>query len=360
MTGLTRPTFAQICLANLQHNYLQAKQRSPNQVYAVIKADAYGHGMVQVAQGLTLADGFAVACVDEAMTLRANHITQPILVLEGAYGLDDWQLAAAHNLQMVVHHGEQLDWLDKSDFNSTGVVRVWLKINTGMNRVGIRPEQAKLMMARIQSHSNLMLSTLMTHHACSDEVDLSTAHTQLDRFYAIDSGLDSSSANSAAILAGLNQQDHISRAGIMLYGSSPFAHQTSVSLNLKPVMSLHSEVISLHQVKQGEAIGYGRRFIASQDMQVAVVAIGYGDGYPRHAPDGTPVLVNGQRCELAGKVSMDMITVDVSHCTQVSIGSPVELWGNQISVDEVATCSQTISYELFCRLTPRVPRCYEG
>lgn len=358
----TRPAFAQINLSNLQHNYLQAKQHSPNEVYAVIKADAYGHGITQIAQALDYADGFAVACVDEALRLREQNIGQPILVLQGAYCSEDWQLASAHNLQMVVHHLQQLQMLENVHVLADAPIQVWLKINTGMNRVGIRPEQVELMVEQIQTNPKLKLCKLMTHHACSDEQDLSAAQTQLENFYKIDSqattSIASSSSNSAAILAGLNGKDDISRAGIMLYGSSPFCFKSAKSLNLKPVMNLYSQVISIHEVSQGEAVGYGGRFIAAKDTKIAVVAMGYGDGYPRHAPDGTPVYINGQRCELAGKVSMDMLTVDVSECEGVKIGSRVELWGENLSVDEVAACSQTIAYELFCRLTPRIPRQY--
>lgn len=354
----TRPVSAQIHLAHLQHNYFQAKQRSLQQVYAVIKANAYGHGVLPIAQALANADGFCVACVDEAMTLRAAHIMQPILVLEGAFCATDWQLAQAHQLQMVVHHTQQLTTFEQAKLSDKQPVEVLLKVNTGMNRVGIRAQQVAQVSARIKAHKALKLIMLMTHHSASDEQDLQVAHKQLECFAQIKSDYACSTANSAAILSGLNAQDAISRAGIMLYGSSPFAFKTASEFNLKPVMSLHSQVISIHTVAAGEAVGYGGRFVASKPTKIAIIAMGYGDGYPRHAIDGTPVWVNGQRCPLVGKVSMDMLSVDVSCCQQVEIGSPVELWGNKIGVDEVAAHSQTISYELFCRLTTRVPKEY--
>lgn len=354
----TRAVFAEINLSNLQHNYQQAKQHSPNQVYAVIKADAYGHGVMLVAEALKHADGLAVACVDEALKLRTEYPKLPILVLQGAYCGEDWRLASVHNLVMVVHHPQQLEWLNEVDSYIYSPISVWLKVNTGMNRIGARPEQVNAAITQISALPKLKLDKLMTHHSSSDEVNLEAAQLQLQNFYNINCDLPTSTANSAAILSGLNAKDDVSRAGIMLYGSSPFAHKSAMSLNLKPVMGLYSQVISLHTVKKGEAVGYGQRFIAEKDTQIAVVAIGYGDGYPRHAVDGTPVFVNDQPCKLAGRVSMDMITVDVSECEGVNVGSSVELWGEQVSVDEVARHSQTIAYELFCRLTPRVPRCY--
>ncbi len=355
---LTRPLAAKINLSHLQHNYLQAKQLSPHQVYAVIKADAYGHGALPIAQALTQADGFCVACVDEAIYLRKAHIQQPIMVLEGALCATDWQLAQSHQLQMVIHHQQQLSMLKQAALNTDRAISVSLKVNTGMNRVGIKPHQVATMIAQIKRTRLLKLDYLMTHHSASDEQDLSVAQLQLQQFAPLTDGLAASTANSAAILAGLNKEDAISRAGIMLYGSSPFAFKSAQSLNLKAVMSVHSKVISLQTIGCGEKVGYGGRFMASCPTKIAVIAMGYGDGYPRHAVDGTPVLINGQRCPLAGRVSMDMLTVDVSACAHVDIGTPVELWGETLAIDEVAQHSQTISYELFCRLTARVPRLY--
>lgn len=352
---MTRPTRALLKWSNLRHNYRVARERTKHEAYAVIKADGYGHGMLACANALSAeADGFAVACVDEALLLRREGIRQPILVLEGAYDSQEWQLAAKYHLQLVVHHSQQLR--DRAKVELEEEVAVWLKVNSGMNRLGVRMEDAPDMIARIRNDSGLILRHIMSHFATSDEADLSFYEEQKSLMLNHAWPVPLSLSNSASILRGGIDSEHVLRPGIMLYGSSPLEEFSAEDVNLRPVMTLQSALISTYHVPAGETIGYGRRGKADRDLRVGVVAVGYGDGYPRHAPEGTPVNVAGQRCELIGRVSMDMITVNITDVPEAQIGSPVELWGELVDIDDVARYCNTISYELYCRLTPRVPR----
>ncbi|ASP38566.1 alanine racemase [Bacterioplanes sanyensis] len=357
---MTRATRAEIHWANLRHNYQLARQRSTGKALAVVKADGYGHGLENCARALGDADGFAVACVDEAIRLREAGIKRSILVLQGAYNVEEWQLAEQLGLQLVIHHTQQLDDAAAAQLGST--VSVWLKINTGMNRVGVFPQQANDCVARIQAHPQLQLTHVMTHFANADTAVIDDVAAPMERLQQVSQqlpGVAVSACNSAGLLADNGIEDDISRPGIMLYGSSPLLAQTASELGLRPVMSLMSEIISIHAVAKGDAVGYGSSWVAERDTTLAVVAIGYGDGYPRHAPSGTPVVVAGVECPLAGRVSMDMITVDITdhpQCAELRIGSEVQLWGDQLDVDRVASAAGTIAYELFCRLTPRVKR----
>lgn len=356
---MTRPTRALLKWSNLRHNYRVARERTKHEAYAVIKADGYGHGMLACANALSgEADGFAVACVDEALLLRREGIRQPILVLEGAYDPQEWEQAAKHHLQLVIHHSQQLR--DRAQANLDDEVAVWLKVNSGMNRLGVRMEDAPDMIARIRNDSGLILRHVMSHFATSDEADTSFYEEQKALMLNHPWPVPLSLSNSASILRANTktgiESEHVLRPGIMLYGSSPLEEFSAEDVNLRPVMTLQSALISTHTVPVGETIGYGRRSKTKRDTRVGVVAIGYGDGYPRHAPVGTPVNVAGQRCELIGRVSMDMITVDITDVPEAQIGSPVELWGELVDIDDVARYCNTISYELYCRLTPRVPR----
>ncbi|GGY48090.1 alanine racemase [Bacterioplanes sanyensis] len=357
---MTRATRAVINWANLRHNYQLARQHSAGKALAVVKADGYGHGLENCARALGDADGFAVACVDEAVRLREAGIKRSILVLQGAYNREEWLIASQLGLQLVVHHEQQLQHAEAE--NLPNLVPVWLKINTGMNRVGVFPEQAKACVERIQQHSQLQLVSVMTHFANADTgqpEDVAAPMALLQQVADELPGIQLSACNSAAILGDNGLADDISRPGIMLYGSSPMLQQSAAELGLKSVMNLQSEVISIHAVKQGDAVGYGGDWVAQRDTTLAVVAIGYGDGYPRHAPSGTPVMVAGVECPLAGRVSMDMITVDITdhpQCEQLQVGAEVQLWGDQLDVDRIASAAGTIAYELFCQLTPRVKR----
>ena len=356
---MTRPTHALINWSHYRHNYEAAKQLADGQAYAVVKANGYGHGMVACAQALSEADGFAVACVEEGVQLRAAGIQRPILVLQGAYDKDEWQQASEQQLKLVLHHEQQLEEAAKAKLSNP--VSLFLKINSGMNRVGFRLPQVDSVLSRAESIANVRFECVMTHFATADEPHSPYFTEQLHYIAQRPWHLSFSLCNSAAMfrprLVG-NEflSDAVSRPGIMLYGSSPLLDKSAAELGLKPVMSLRSQLISTHSVLAGEPVGYGGDWIAEQDSTIGIVAIGYGDGYPRHAPNGTPVWVAGKICPLVGRVSMDMLAVDISQHPQARVGSEVELWGEQVSVDDVAKLCGTISYELFCQLTPRVKR----
>lgn len=355
---MTRPTHAFIHWSHLRDNYLLAKDKAPGAAYAVIKANGYGHGIVACARTLKDADGFAVACVDEALLLRQAGIRQPLLVLQGAYDAQEWQIASDHKIQLVVHHRQQL--VERELALLKYPVAVWLKINSGMNRIGIDIEEAQTLIELIGDDDELELRHVMTHFANADQATPQSLENALAVMKQQSWPVAISASNSAATLTGLaaelEDENSVSRPGIMLYGSSPLLNQSAAELGLKTVMSLRSQVINTHSVAAGDSVGYGCDWTAERDSRIAVVAIGYGDGYPRQAPTGTPVLVEGHRCALIGRVSMDMITVDITDFDDIQVGSEVELWGENIDVDEIARLCNTIAYELFCQLTPRVKR----
>ncbi len=334
-------------LAALQHNFQQVKNYAPDsRVMVVIKANAYGHGMLQVAKSLELADGFAVAQLSEAITLRNNGFDKPISVFQGFASDEQLQLMVQYDLRPAISQSWQIDLLEAHKQRSS--IDVWLKINTGMGRLGISPDEVDSCYQRLQNINYINQTGLMMHFANADEPVHSTNQSQIDQFLKL-SGLykaQTSVSNSAAIVSHLLPQQDWVRPGIMLYGASPLLNKTAADLQLKPVMSLQAELIAINDYKKGQAVGYGDSWICPEDMPVGIVNIGYGDGYPRHA-NAAPVAVNGQRCQLIGRVSMDSIAIDLRGI-QTVCGDLVECWGKQISVDEVAACAGTISYELLC------------
>lgn len=359
---MARSTQAVIKLQHLKDNYQLAKQHS-QQSYAVIKADAYGHGLIPIARALAEADGFAVACIDEALELRQQGIQQPILVLEGGYDETEWLAAIEHNIEMVLHHQSQLDVLQSKSCFQT--IKLWLKVDSGMNRLGFRPNECNDIFEQCRK-SGLSIKVLMSHFACADDLlkDKSARQFQLinDIYQQQKTSFPAlilSTNNSAAVIGWPDIKDDISRPGILLYGSSPLIKTTRHHEKLKPVMTLTAKIIASHSVLAGESIGYGDSWIAEKNTQVGIVAIGYGDGYPRSAPSGTPVWCNGKRLKTIGRVSMDMLCIDISGQSDIDVGSEVELWGENINANEIATLCNTISYELFCQLTPRVKRLYQ-
>ncbi|MDK2778308.1 MAG: alanine racemase [Pseudomonadota bacterium] len=356
---MTRPTRALINWSHFRHNYELARSSGSGKTYAVIKANGYGHGLVSCARALSTADGYAVACVDEALTLREAGIQRPLVVLQGAYSEQEWKLAAEQNIQLVVHHPQQLQ--QRAAVTLPAPVGVWLKINSGMNRVGFRPQDADAVLAQIAADAALDLRYVMTHFASADDENTAQFAEQLALMAGRDWPVPLSISNSAALLTdksvnGTPVEEGVRRPGILLYGASPLNYRSAAELGLKAVMTLESQVISTHTVPAGETVGYGGDWLAQRDTRVGVITIGYGDGYPRHAPAGTPVLVDGVECPLIGRVSMDMITVDLTDHPAAHIGSYAELWGENLSVDRIAALCGTISYELFCQLTPRVKR----
>ncbi len=350
---MPRPIQAHIDLSALKNNLRVAKQRSVSRIMAVIKANAYGHGLLRVANALEEAEGIALLDVLDAIALRDAGNRQTILLLEGFFNTEDLQLIAEYELATVIHSAYQLDLLDAYPRRNT--LQVWLKVNTGMNRLGFAPDEIPAVMERLKSHRAVRDITLMTHFSHADEP--AGVATQLERFSGITSAYRAprSMANSAALLRYPATHGEWVRPGIMLFGASPFAEVSAKELGLQPVMTLSSELISVREIKSGEYIGYAGLFCADRSMRIGTVACGYADGYPRHAPTGTPILVNGQRTQTLGRVSMDMLCVDLSNVKDAQIGSRVTLWGEGLPVEEVARAAGTISYELLCALAPRVP-----
>lgn len=351
---MPRPIKAWIDLAALGHNLSVARARArAAKLWAVMKANAYGHGLLRAARALRGADGFAVLDLNEAVLLREVYPDKPILLLEGFFAPEDLAVLAALDLAAVVHSVEQVRMLERAQAPIPR--RVFLKMNSGMNRLGIAPSDFRAVHARLKQVSAPLEIGLMTHFADADGA--SGIAAQLERFQAHSAGLtgERSVANSATVLRYPHVAADWARPGIMLYGGSPFADETAAALGLRAVMTLTSEVIAVQSVEAGARIGYAGTFLAERPMRIGVVACGYADGYPRHAPTGTPVLVEGRRTRLVGRVSMDMITVDLSEQPDAGIGTPVVLWGEGLPADEVAAAAGTISYELFCALASRVP-----
>lgn len=356
---MSRPIRASIDLDALRHNYGVAREHAGKaSVWAVVKANAYGHGLLRVARALVdAADGFALIELGGAIALREAGITQPILLLEGFYDADELPLFAQHRLTPVVHSLHQVKLLAASRLPTR--LPVYLKLNTGMNRLGLNADEIGTALQALQASAQVGSISMMTHFADADSGQEGRGIAgQMSAFDAMRGahGFPLSLANSAALLRYPESLGDWARAGIMLYGSSPFPElRSAVALGLRPAMTLQSELIAVRDLSAGERIGYGGVFQASAAMKVGIVACGYADGYPRHAPTGTPVLVSGQRTRTLGRVSMDKICVDLTEIPAAGIGSPVILWGKGLSADLVAAAAGTVSYELFCALAARVP-----
>lgn len=352
---MSRPLRAEIRLSSLQHNLQRARAAAPHsKVMAVIKANAYGHGMARVAHALHDVDAFAVASIDEAIVLRDSAVHADIVLLEGMFSADELLFVQAYGVQLVVCSAGQVEWLEAAQVKKPIVV--WLKVDTGMHRLGIEPAEFAALHQRLSDCEAVAEVRFMTHFACADEPDNPATAQQIADFSQCLGAAEGqrSLANSAAILAHPESHADWVRPGIMLYGSCPVQGETAASQGLEPVMTLKSHLIAIKQLNKGDRVGYGGDWTCPVDMRVGVVACGYGDGYPRHAKQGTPVLVNGQRTTLIGRVSMDMITVDLRGI-DAGQGSEVVLWGDGLPADEVAHSVGTIAYELFCQVTARVP-----
>jgi alanine racemase len=343
-----RPARALIDLDALRHNYHIARQRHGNQALAVVKANAYGHGAIPCAQALSWdADGYAVAFLDEALALRQSGIKTPILLLEGTFDSTELLEASHHGFWPVIHHPGQIEAIINTALPAP--LRVWLKINSGMNRAGFPADDARRVWRQLMVSDKVEECAFMSHFARADEPDCNATAKQILVFDKATRGLPGarSLANSAAILAWPNAHRDWARPGIMLYGADPIPGEGN---DLIPVMTLESQIVAVHDLAPGEPLGYGARFIANQPTRVGLVAIGYADGYPRSAPDGVPVAVDNKLTTLIGRVSMDMLTVDLTDLPEAGIGSVVELWGKQVSVNQVAQAAGTIAYELLCNV----------
>ncbi|HMW56082.1 MAG: alanine racemase [Candidatus Accumulibacter phosphatis] len=362
---MPRPIEARIDLAALRHNYLVAKRHAgAARAWAVVKANAYGHGLLRAAAALgEVADGFALLDLDEAIILREAGIRQPILLLEGFFAAADLEICATYGLSVVIHRLEQLQMLRHAALKVP--LPIYLKLDSGMHRLGFSCEQIPAARRELTALATAVAPapvTLMTHFAEADAVGGECCiNWQLERFARMladwpeATSLPISVANSAAILRYPQTAYAWVRPGIMLYGGSPFADQEAESLGLKPVMTLHSNILAVQEIGVGERVGYGGTFVAQRPTRVGVVACGYADGYPRHAPSGTPILVAGEQTQTLGRVSMDMLACDLTDLPGTGVGSPVVLWGQGLPADAVAAAAQTISYELFCALARRVP-----
>ena len=348
-----RPIVATIDAAALKHNLAVVRRHAPrSRAFAVLKANAYGHGVARVQRALGEEDGIALLELDAAVKLRDEGYRKRIALLEGLFDSRELAIAAACNLAVVIHSEEQLRMLDSAPADAR--LDVLLKVNTGMNRLGFMPSAAGAALERLKMHRAVRQLTLMTHFATADDARGVDAQMAIFDGVAAGHAYERSLANSAAILRYPQTHADWVRPGIMLYGCTPFADVSADQLGLRPVMTLTSEIIAMQDLHPGDGVGYAAAFVATERMRVGIVACGYADGYPRHAPTGTPVLVNARRATTLGRVSMDMLCVDLSACPDASIGSRVTLWGDGLSADEVAAAAGTVSYELLCAVAPRV------
>lgn len=354
-----RPARALIDLSSLRHNYRLARALAGGRALAVVKADAYGHGAVRVAQSLQAdgADGFGVACLEEALALREAGITAPILLLEGFFEADELPVIADQDLWCVVHAHWQIEALERSTLSRP--LRIWLKLDSGMHRVGLSADDYRAGWQRLAALPQVQSLVAMTHFSRADELDCARTQEQADAFIATVTGLtgEHSVSNSPGLLGWSKLRNDWGRAGLMLYGATPFAAAQPQADHLRPVMTLESKIISVRELAAGEPIGYGGTFVTDRPTRVGVVAMGYADGYPQFAPAGTPVTIHGQRSRLIGRVSMDMLTVDLTDLPQADLGSRVELWGAQVPVTEVARHIGGSPYSLLSGLK-RAPRVY--
>ena len=360
---INRPILASIHTQSFQHNLNRVRELAPeSKIWAVIKARAYGHCFDAALKGLASTDGFALLDIQDAAWLREHGWEGRILLLEGLFHENELDLAQELHCDLVVHCEAQIEWLERYADKVHKQISVFLKMNTGMNRLGLKPAAYRTAFHRLHAAGYRMHH--MTHFANADQVNQQpTVDSQHELFNQTIEGLEgpTSLANSAAILWHRNALGDWVRPGIMLYGASPTGSYADIEhAHLKAVMQLHSEIIDIQELQAGERIGYGGRYVALESMRVGVVACGYADGYPRHAKDGTPVWIHdgmsgGVICPIVGRVSMDMLTVDLRNAPHAKIGSVVQLWGDQVPVDQVAHMSDTIGYELLCAVAPRVP-----
>ncbi len=351
---MPRPISATIKASALANNLGVVRKHAPSsKVWAVVKANAYGHGLVAAARALEGADGYAMLDFEEAIRLRLQGVKKPILLLEGFFKPQDVALLSEYDLTPVVHNIEQIEILEKTALARP--IDAYLKVNSGMNRLGFTVDNIRIGWNALHGHEQIRSVTVMTHFADADGA--SGIASQLEWFNSMTQPMQAprSMANSAAVLRFPETHLDWVRPGIMLYGCSPFADQSAADLGLEPVMTLKTEIIALQNLQAGEHVGYGFGFEATEEMTIGIVACGYADGYPRSAPSGTPVLVNGERTRTVGRVSMDMICVDISTLPEAYIGTPVTMWGEGLSADEVGASAGTLSYELLCGLAARVP-----
>ncbi|WP_376695325.1 alanine racemase [Wenzhouxiangella sp. EGI_FJ10305] len=352
---MARNTIAHIDPDAIAHNLGRVREyASDSRIMAVVKADAYGHRIDLCLPALERADMLAVATIEEARAIRRLGSGLPVLLLEGVGDHGDLAVAADLGLELTVHHPHQLEALER--FGRSPASRLWLKIDTGMHRLGVPAEAAADMHRRLRAISGVEQVNLMSHLACAEEASHPLNALQIERFLRATNGLEGERclANSAGLISLPEARFEWVRAGLVLYGISPLPGRPGPDLGMEPAMTLSAELMAINHVPAGESIGYGARFTADHDMRVGVASIGYGDGYPRSMADGAPVLVEGEACRMCGRVSMDMITIDLAACPDAQVGDEVVLWGRGLPIETVAEFAGTIPYELVCRITRRV------
>ncbi len=355
---MSRAAIAVLSTENLLHNLKVLKSYAPSSnIIAMIKANAYGHGLRSVALRIERdVESLGVASIDEALALRKVGIKIPLTLMEGVFEPDEYLIAACQKFHVVLHDFTQLEWL-KSNAYLPAPLRLWIKIDTGMGRLGFTPDQARSVYKELSTHPGIQQPIgLMSHFACAEEITHPLNDQQIKVFEETIHDLEGpkSFANSAALLHFPTTHYDYVRPGLTLYGVSPIADRTASSLNLKPVMTLQTRLISIRQLPKNSTLGYGGRFKCPEDMPIGVIAVGYGDGYPRSAADGTPILVNGIRCQLVGRVSMDMATIDLRACPNAKVGDAVTLWGEGLPVEEVASHTAHSPYDVLCGVQSRV------
>ncbi|RMG31509.1 MAG: alanine racemase [Gammaproteobacteria bacterium] len=360
---MSRPVLARIDLAALHHNLRVARRHAGgSRLLAVVKANAYGHGIARIAETLAAAgvDAFGVAGIEEALAIRDAGVRQPIVLLEGCFSPAEHAELVPHRLEPVIHALYQVEAF--LDHPPEAPVPVWLKLDTGMHRLGLDPEAFARARELLAGHPAVSALRVLSHLCCADEPERPETERQLARFEACTQGLgmERSLANSAALVRYPAARYEWVRPGILLYGGSPLAGVSASALELRPVMTLETRIIAIRDLAPGEAVGYGAHWRATRPSRIGVAAIGYGDGYPRHAPEATPVLVDGERVPLVGRVSMDMITLDLTHHPRARLGDRVVLWGEGLPVEEVAQQAGTLNYELLCGVASRVHVRYES
>ncbi len=355
---IRRDTIMTMSTANLIHNIKLIKKRAAKaKIIAAVKANAYGHGLKDAALRLEkYVDMLGVAFIDEAIFLRKNGIKIPIILLEGVVKKNDLKIAAKENFHVVFHHQSQIEFLQKK-FNLEKPINAWLKVDTGMNRLGFDIKDAKYFYQKLLNDPKLAKPVrIMSHFACADIVTHPLNQKQIDLFKSLVDDIDTefSLCNSAGIFNFPQNNYDFVRPGLAIYGASPLSGKTAADFDLKPVMTLKTSLISIKKVTKGSAIGYSGRYICKKDMLIGVGAIGYGDGYPKTARDGTPILVNNIKCQLIGSVSMDMITIDLTNCLNAKIGDKVTLWGDNLAVEEVAKHTDNVAYDLLTVVRERI------
>ena len=354
-----RPTFTEIDVCALKHNVNRVRYFRPHQhVIAMVKANAYGCGLDLVVPAIEKAvDYFGVASLEEGVALRELS-QRPCILFEGVYQLEEYLTASELQLECVIHHAQQLHWLLSRPLEKS--LRIWVKVNTGMNRLGFLQDNVAAVLSALAQCACVQPNIgLLTHLACADEPDHPQNAAQVAAFHALQlppCDLTRSIGNSAAVLSRDDAKEEVVRPGLMLYGVSPFAHRLAHEFGLKPVMRFLSGIIAVQHCAPGEHVGYGGSWRCEVASRIGVVAVGYGDGYPRHVPHGTPTWVNGQMAPVVGRVSMDMLTIDLTACPGVDVGMQVELWGERVPVETIARAAGTSAYELICQVTSRVSR----